>query len=47
MLVTTPVAPLCSQVLQDASTVQPMIERTVRVEGLRTYLFQYSGFMVP
>jgi len=31
-------------VLQDASTVQPMIERTVRVEGLRTYLFQYSGF---
>merc|ERR1719201_1209216 len=31
-------------VLQDAGTVQPMIERTVRVEGLRTYLFQYSGF---
>merc|ERR1719321_2297413 len=31
-------------VLQDAGTVQPMIERMVRVEGLRTYLFQYSGF---
>merc|ERR1719321_1288759 len=31
-------------VLQDADTVKPMIERMVRVEGMRTYLFQYSGF---
>merc|ERR1719506_1693177 len=31
-------------VLQDAQTVKPMIERMVRIEGMRTYLFQYSGY---
>merc|ERR1719198_1775410 len=30
--------------LQDKETVKPMIEQRIRVEGMRTYLFQYSGY---
>merc|ERR1719253_1791338 len=30
--------------LQDKDVVQPKIENMIKVEGMRTYLFQYSGY---